>query len=185
MNLPDIVVVLDTREPDPHPWVRWWPAGTRIVREGLETGDLTVRGLEEVAVVERKTLTDLAGCLGGERDRFERELARSRHIAGFAVVVEGSWEAFLTECHVRRNFGTESVIGTIAAWSRRYCPFMFCGTTELAARFAWRFLTGPLRESEQTLSKARGAAGRAARAVAKAEPEAEEGEVMFGEDAPF
>jgi hypothetical protein len=63
---------------------------------------------------------------------------------------------------------------------------MFAGTTELAARWAIRFLMGGVTEMEDRLSKARGAAGRAARAVAKAEPEPEaEGEVMFGEAEPF
>ena len=42
----------------------------------LDTGDYSVRGLEHLVAVERKTLDDLLGCCGRERDRFKRELAR-------------------------------------------------------------------------------------------------------------
>jgi hypothetical protein len=44
----------------------------------LYTGDYSVRGLEEVFAVERKSLADLAGSLTRERDRFMREMHRLR-----------------------------------------------------------------------------------------------------------
>jgi DNA excision repair protein ERCC-4 len=42
--------------------------------------------------VERKSLNDLVGYLMGNRDRFERELARGRHYDLFCVVVEAILE---------------------------------------------------------------------------------------------
>lgn len=42
----------------------------------LATADYTIRGLEHVVAVERKSLSDLVGCVGSDRGRFERELQR-------------------------------------------------------------------------------------------------------------
>jgi len=182
-----LTFILDTRESlNPHPWLVELPPGSRVIRGTLETGDLAIAGLEEYFAVERKTMSDLAGCLGKERDRWERELGRSRTLAGFAVVVEGSWESFLSECHNRRNFSVESVEGSIAAWARRYrCPFQFAGTQRLAARWAFRFLAGAVTEAADRLAKVRGASNRSARAVARAEIHDDEPEGVMELDSPF
>ena len=47
-----------------------------------------------------------------------------------------------------RGIHHNAVVGTLAAWTRRYCPFVFCGSERLAADFAFRFLAGQLREIE-------------------------------------
>ena len=39
----------------------------------LKAGDYTIAGLEDVVVVERKSIKDLFGTLGQHRDRFEAE----------------------------------------------------------------------------------------------------------------
>jgi hypothetical protein len=187
MNLPEgLTLSVDTREQWPHRYARFFPPQTHLQQATLETGDLMLAGQDDVAV-ELKRCAEMASMFGAERERFQRELARSRCLAGFCVIVEGSLTGVLTAATVQRGFNVASVLGTLAAWTRRYrCPFVFAETDKLAADFAWRFLTGPLREAEDRLSKARGAAGRAARAVAKAEPEPEaEGEVMFGAVDPF
>ena len=88
--MPPPVIIIDTREPSPHPWTPWWPAGTLFESGTLETGDLAVKGFEDGAVVERKTPSDFLGCVGTERDRFEKELRRARNIGHFIVIVEGS-----------------------------------------------------------------------------------------------
>jgi DNA excision repair protein ERCC-4 len=169
-----LVWLVDTREPWPHPWMRFLAPWSQVQQATLETGDWAIAGMETIVAIERKTVPDLLGCMGKERERFERELARSRNLAGFAVVVEGSWQAFLTAGHVQRNFTVESLEGSIAALSRRYrVPFMFCCTVELAARWAIRFLTSGVTELEDRLAKVRGAVTRTARAVARAAPEPE------------
>jgi ERCC4-type nuclease len=178
------VILVDTREPWPHPWAPFWPEGTMLRQATLETGDLTLEGFEELVVVERKA-KDLVAALGSERERFERELKRSRHIAEFAIVSEQSLENFLVQASVEHNFSRESALGTIASWTRRYCPILFCSSRELAARMAWRFLTGPVREAESVLSRARGSSGRASKAVQAAQPESTVEEHWDGGDAPF
>jgi hypothetical protein len=60
-------------------------------------------------------------------------------------------------CTAGRGIHVNSIIGTLAAWTLRYCPFVFAGSERLAADFCFRFLASQLRSIE-----------RVARAVTKA-----------------
>lgn len=146
MSAKSIRIICDTREPDPHPWAAYAPDGVVLVRETMETGDFCLRALPDGAVVERKTPQDIAGCLTAGRERFERELRRSRHCGAFCVVIEGNLSDVILAA---RGVSINSVIGTLAAWSRRYCPFIFAGGVEPAANFAFRFLLGQIRDQEK------------------------------------
>jgi len=141
-----MIILLDTREPDPHPWQRYLPEGWRFERECLETGDLCLSAIPNGIVVERKTAGDLAGCLGASRERFERELKRSRYCGRFLIVVEGSLADVIGAA---RGFHHSAVIGTIAAWSVRYAPILFCGSVQVAAQVAFSALRSQIRDSER------------------------------------
>ena len=39
------------------------------------------------------------------------------------------------------------MIGTVSAWTRRYCPILFAGSEQHAAELAWRFLAGQVNET--------------------------------------
>ena len=149
--MPDtITITVDTREPEPHPWRCWLPAHVTLDRATLDTGDLALAGLPDAAVVERKTVSDFLGCLTSNRERFERELARSRHVGRFVVIVEGT----LLDCiRARGGLSEASLIGTVAAWSRRFCPIIFAGTEQHAAELAWRFLAGQVTESRRVIAE--------------------------------
>jgi ERCC4-type nuclease len=98
------------------------------------------------AVVERKTPSDMASCISASRERFERELRRSRYAGRFVVIVEGSLSDVAAAARgIRHN----SVLGTLASWTLRYCPFVFAGSQRLAADFAWRFLASQLPTGER------------------------------------
>ena len=128
-----VIITVDTREPSPHPWQRWLPAQVTLESMALDTGDFALAGLPDAAVVERKTVSDFLGCLTSNRERFERELARSRHIGRFVVIVEGT----LLDCiRARGGLSEASLLGTVAAWSRRFCPILFAGTERHAAELA-------------------------------------------------
>ena len=141
-----MIILSDSREPYPHPWERFLPEGWVFERATLETGDLALAVLPEGGVIERKTPSDLANCIGKDRERFERELRRGRYLGRMVVVVEST----LSDVAVAaRGIHHNAVIGTLAAWTRRYCPFVFCGCERLAADFTFKFLAGQLREIER------------------------------------
>lgn len=75
-----------------------------------------------------------SGCRG-----FERELARSLYAGRFVVVIEASLPEVLRTC---RGMSEASVIGTLAAWERRFCGFLFAGSIKTAADFSFRHLRG-------------------------------------------
>ena len=106
---------------------------------------MVLTAVPDGAIVERKTVSDLLGCIGSGRDRFERELKRSRYCSGrLIVIVEGSLADVLQQT---RAIHPNAIIGTLAAWQRRYAPFCFAGSIELAAKMAESFLRGQLREA--------------------------------------
>jgi ERCC4-type nuclease len=57
-------VTVDNRDPWPHPWAKFLPTGWQIERGVLETGDFALSAIPAGAVVERKTPTDIANCIG-------------------------------------------------------------------------------------------------------------------------
>jgi DNA excision repair protein ERCC-4 len=139
------IVLVDSREPWPnHPWKRYMPVGWFFERGYLETGDLALATFPESAIVERKTSRDLATCIGAGRERFEKELERGLNVRRLVVVVEGS----LTDVVVAaRRLHHNMIIETIAAWTLRYAPFVFCGSERIAADFSFRFLAAQLPPS--------------------------------------
>ena len=153
-----MTVILDTREPDPHPWAPFLPQGARLVRGTLETGDLALAALPDGAVVERKTVPDFLAAIGRERERFDREVRRARHLGAFVIVVEGSFADVLQANHARGQLSEAAILGTVAAWTRRGAPVLFAGTVRAAAELAFAFLAGQVREVQ-----------RAARAIAATE----------------
>ena len=141
-----IKIICDTREPWPHPWSRWMPSHVQLERATLDTGDFALAGLPDAAVVERKTCSDLLGCMTSNRERFERELLRSRHVGAFIIIVEGS----LLDCiRLRGGLSEASLLGTIASWSRRYAPILFAGSERYAAELGWRYLAAQVTEGHR------------------------------------
>ncbi len=144
-------ILIDSRESiDPHPWTAYFSEDVKIERGALETGDFALAALPDSAVVERKTAADLYACLGRERERFERELQRGRYVGRLIVVVEANLSDVLTLAHARGGgMSVASILGTLAAWQRRFAPFFFAGTPANAAQFTERLLRGQVKEIER------------------------------------
>jgi DNA excision repair protein ERCC-4 len=71
MKPPPFIIAVDSREQRPFTFDAWPTAPAT-----LAAGDYSIVGLEEHVAIERKSLDDLAGCCGRDRDRFKRELHR-------------------------------------------------------------------------------------------------------------
>jgi ERCC4-type nuclease len=142
-------LIIDTREPWPHPWEIHIPEA-HFMRDGLETGDIAL-GANRWIVVERKTVADFLGSITAGRERFEAELKRSRLMDHFAIIVEGT---IMDVVENRGGLTVESIYGTVAAFSRRYCPIHFAGSERGAARLAWSILTQPVNEANRLVKAA-------------------------------
>ena len=84
-------VIVDSREQAPFSFRGPRYEGVTVEVGTLGVGDYSLAGLADKVAVERKELSDLVACLGRERERFERELARGAALDAFCVVVEASW----------------------------------------------------------------------------------------------
>jgi len=154
-------LVIDTREPWPHPWAIHIPEAA-FIRDGMETGDICLAGNRMVAV-ERKTVSDFLGSITAGRERFEAELKRSRMLDHFAIIVEGSMMDVVEE---RGGLALESLYGTVAAITRRWCPIHFAGSERGAARLAWCILSQPHNEANKLVKAVKVAEKRAAKQMA-------------------
>ena len=111
----DSVLVTDTREQ-----LALFETSRRVT---LKTGDMSVLGLEGQVAVERKSISDLLGSLGGKggvrRKRFEAEFARLGAMPRGAVVIEGT----MRQIRQAPRFGritANHAIGAMTSWGARY-----------------------------------------------------------------
>lgn len=122
-------IAIDTREQTPLAFTRL-PAQ----RATLQSGDYSFLGGEEQFAVERKSVADLVGCcVGGNRDRFFRELHRLRGFRFVRLLVIGTRGEIETGQY-RSAIKPSSVLGTLAAIEARYnVPVVFAPTPAQAA----------------------------------------------------
>ncbi len=80
------MAIIDTREQAPLDL-----SPLRSEAGTLATGDYSVKGLVDVVAIERKSLTDLLGCIGQDRERFDREVIRLLAYPTRAIIVEATW----------------------------------------------------------------------------------------------
>jgi ERCC4-type nuclease len=91
-TVPKPQVLVDTREQLPYSFEGFqnWIGGSR--RATLPTADYSVEGMEDLLVLERKSLGDLVGTLMHHRERFFDECERMTKFRWRAIIVEASYE---------------------------------------------------------------------------------------------
>lgn len=136
----DVVALIDTREQLP---LR--DLDLRTETATLVTGDYSVRGLEHLVCVERKSLEDLAACVGKQRDRFERCIQRMRGYEVRVIVVEASMAAIELKQY-RSQVDPMSVIGSIYGWIAKGITVELAGDRSRAAKAVSRILFAAARE---------------------------------------
>ena len=78
------IMIVDTREQKPLFKPKLW-----IISHGLNSGDYSIQGFENVITIERKSIPDLLGTLGKGRIRFEKELNRMSEYKWKGLLIEG------------------------------------------------------------------------------------------------
>lgn len=118
MKLENLTILVDSREQRP---LRFKNA--KCERATLHTGDYSARvdsvDLRDVVGIERKSISDLVGSLGGGRDRFERELTRLSRIRWRFLIIEGE----MREIAAGTRFSSltpKQIISPLLAWQAKY-----------------------------------------------------------------
>ncbi len=127
------VVIVDSREQAPFNFTglegEGRDAGRPVVVEtrveALESGDYSIAGHESKLSIERKSVNDFFGSIGGGRERFEREMERLAQLEFAAVVIEGDWRELLIDRPNNVQIPGKVASRTIASWSLRYHVHFF------------------------------------------------------------
>lgn len=138
MPMPQPIIQIDTRENLP---LNFSELGYASEVVGLPFGDYGVKGYSGAAAgdliqfaVERKSLSDLCGSLGNDRDRFEREIMRMAAYRFKALVIEAS-EEDIRAGNYRSKIHPNAVIGALRSWEVNYdLHVKFCGGPQGAAK---------------------------------------------------
>lgn len=130
----DLTAIIDTREQRPLDL-----SPLRSERGTLATGDYSLRGLENVVAVERKSTDDLLTCVGRERERFDREVQRLLAYPVRALVIEADWP-FFERGDWRGELKPSHVIGSLVGWIAAGLPIVMASDHERAGRFVGRLL---------------------------------------------
>ena len=127
------------------------------VRETLNAGDYTAKTLLPdgtwfyvPSAVERKmSLTEIAGNLTRERDRFKAEFNRAseRGIRLYILIEQASWEAAYSGAY-RSQMKPQSMIASLLTWSARYgCSVLMCERSETGGKLIRDILRYEMREA--------------------------------------
>jgi hypothetical protein len=142
-GIAELVIVVDTREQYPY---RFSKQQATTVRAALAAGDYAVRSAAgtPVAVVERKSLADLAGGLNNGTLIFE--LAKLAEAPRAAVVVEDRYGNLLKHAYAPAGFLPDM----LARVQVRYpeIAIVFLETRPLAEEWTFRYLGAALAEHE-------------------------------------
>lgn len=129
-----VVSIVDSREQTP---LDLSPLQT--ITATLATGDYTIRGLEHHVCIERKSLDDLLGCVGRDRERFDREIQRMLAYPVRVLLVEATWPQ-IELGQWRSKVTSSQAIGSLIGWAARGLQVELVGDHERAGRFASRLL---------------------------------------------
>jgi ERCC4-type nuclease len=129
-----VTAIVDTREQHP---LDLSPLQT--VPGTLTTGDYSIQGLEQIVAIERKSLPDLIGCVGVERERFDREAQRLLAYPVRALVVEATWKQ-IEAGDWRSKVTASAALGSLIGWSNSGLPIFMVGDHERAGRYVARML---------------------------------------------
>jgi DNA excision repair protein ERCC-4 len=130
----NVVAVVDTREQRP---LSLDPLRTELGT--LSTGDYSLKGLESHVCIERKSLDDLLGCVGRDRERFERELQRMLAYPVRCLLVEATW-AEIELGQWRSKVTSSQAMGSLIGWAAMGIQIAMLGDHERAGQFASRLL---------------------------------------------
>src|SRR4030042_2274498 len=91
-QIPKPTVLIDSREKSPFDFSRFPNWIAEVKKQKLNVGDYSVEGMEDLLVLERKTLTDLITTLIQQRIRFFSLCEKMTRYRWRGLLVEASYE---------------------------------------------------------------------------------------------
>lgn len=153
------VVLVDDREQMPYAFAglhadsaqKYRPLVITTERRRLTDmhGDYQIKGLEDIASIERKSIEDAQGTIlgfgEGRRERFEIELANLAAMEAAAVVVEGEFGELICDApETPRKTAAQNaktLYRTVLAWQQDFrVPWIFCSSRRNAEETCFRLL---------------------------------------------
>jgi len=144
---PNICFLIDSREQRPFTFgpptrADYFARATTQVTT-LKEGDYSVSLDDQPPLpirLEHKSLGDLYGCIGLQRERFERELARLSTYDYRALIVEAALDDII-DGYEHSRVSPQAALGSLCAWAVRYgLAVWFAGDHTSAAAIAQRQL---------------------------------------------
>ncbi len=129
-----VIAIRDTREQTPFDL-----SPLQCETGTLTTGDYSIRGLEDIIAIERKSEGDVLSCIGVERERFDREVQRLLAYPVRALIVESTWQRIETG-EWRSKVKPQAAIGSLLGWAAMGLPVIMAGTHERAGQYTARLL---------------------------------------------
>jgi ERCC4-type nuclease len=129
----NVWAVVDSREQNPV------TLALPFVVDTLVTGDYGLRDFPEAIAIERKSLDDLLGCIGRERERFEREVLRLLGYDVHAIVIEASWSQ-IEAGGWRSKITPSQALGSLLGWQAKGLQICMVDDHERAGRYISRLL---------------------------------------------
>ena len=125
-----VKIVIDSREQSPYGFQDVKYKDTTVESGTLTTGDYSLVGFTDAVGIERKSLDDMAGTLTTGRERFERELERSRGMDFFAIVIEADLSHVARHCY-RSKMAPTAFIQSLFSYQVRFgCHVVWAGCRE-------------------------------------------------------
>ena len=127
------------------------------VRETVNAGDYTAKTLLPdgtwfylpVAIERKMSLTEIAGNLTRERERFRAEFNRAREhgIRLYILIEQASWESAYAGAY-RSKMRPQSLIASLLTWSARYgCSIFLCERSDTGGKLIRDILHYEMREA--------------------------------------
>ena len=131
------------------------------VRETLNAGDYTAKTLlpdgtwfyVPVAIERKYALTEIAGNLTRERERFRAEFNRAceRGTRLYILIEQSSWEDAYAGAY-RSQMKPQSLIASLLTWCARYhAPLFLCGRSDTGGKLIRDILHYEMREHLESM----------------------------------
>lgn len=155
--LRSMVYCVDSREQPTEALERRLSYLQPYVRETLNAGDYTAKTLlpdgtwfyVPVAIERKMSLTEIAGNLTRERNRFRAEFNRAceRGTRLYVLIEQASWEDAYAGAY-RSQMKPQSMIASLLTWSARYkCPIVMCKRSDTGGKLIRDILHYEMREA--------------------------------------